>query len=373
MIYLLVFILIAIFSFAAQHTRNKYAKVVLYFFAIFIPSIISGLRHETIGTDVLYYGKDFFKAAYDSKNYLDFLNVLKQREIFGDLAFHTLNFIISKTIGNFQFALFTYTFITEVFFLLSFLILQKKYKIDATLGMVLIHLMFYNLSLNLLRQSIAVSIIFYSIVNLLDNKYIKTIFFGFFGFTFHSSSIIILLIVAVFYLVYSSKKRYNIISSFVFILLFGCLFFVSPYLIKFLVNIGMLKEGFLNYLPGGIYDTGEHFSKRVLFIPSLLTCTNFLFYSFPTKKYKMHRFFLLMSAVYLIFSFGNFMSIHFIRISYFFVPFTIVCQLLNMSNMDYGLKRSYQIFIIAVLTAIWFYEIVVLNFNQTTPYKFYWE
>ncbi|WP_455668104.1 EpsG family protein [Phocaeicola sp.] len=124
--------------------------------ALFIPSFFSGCRDLEVGYDVLYYEYGIFQDAVYASSFME----LFLFNISIEPAFLLINYIASFFTGNLHVALGTITFVTLLFAYLAMVRFMKE--IPLWIFFLTFLLYYYANSLNLIRQSVAVSITLYA-------------------------------------------------------------------------------------------------------------------------------------------------------------------------------------------------------------------
>lgn len=172
-IYYLMFGSSVIFIFASENCSNRIAKHILVLFSLIPLFLISGLRENT--------GADYENYVYIYKN-LDYYHSQWPLE----LGFYYLNKLYSYLGLHVQFIFLTMAFIQCLFLYLSLIKVRKP-----SLFLTFYILIFYLDSLNIVRQSVAMSIVLYSCILLLYDKLTIKFFFliGLASF-FHNVSLI---------------------------------------------------------------------------------------------------------------------------------------------------------------------------------------
>ena len=161
--YITVYLLSAFFSILACNSfkkNNKIYGIILSIIAILIPCIIAGLRCETIGTDTSKYVAKTFIAAQNGYNYssaMSNMNNVANVEYFYKL----ITFIISRVTNNVNWMYFIISLITVTLIYLTCYD-NRTDKGNYTLAYFSFLVLFFNRSLNLSRQSIAIAILLYS-------------------------------------------------------------------------------------------------------------------------------------------------------------------------------------------------------------------
>lgn len=223
-IYLSLFIILSTLFWMAQvsfksRKKNKLG-LILSIIAIIIFCLFASLRNVNVGIDIKVYITPNFD--YIIKNKINFLNFYKNQPISSNIGFAILTYLCSKT-----YSLKFFLFMIE--FLIVFPVFLGLYRLDKKnyifLGMSLFCFLFFNITLSVMRQGIAMSFIFLFVCNCFSkekNKIIKCIVDVILAITFHSSAFIIALIIFLFYILFKNKcfKIITVISCLLIIFLF---------------------------------------------------------------------------------------------------------------------------------------------------------
>lgn len=359
--------------------NNKLFRLIVIFLSLLLPCLLSGLRYETIGTDVLVYVKPLFNCAKYADSFSDFLlmNVDNIRIVQDyEIGFTSIVFFVAKLTNNFQILLFVIQSLI-IFPIYSGL---KKFKcLDGKVwfSMLVFYLMFFNSTLNAMRQYIGIAFVFYGCSCLINDSKSKFKFFKYLiiGILFHNSSIIGLTI----YFIYTSLKKQNNIRlvfnnykvslskiMLLLIIFLGIFFIINSNILEVLVrDIGF--ERYSRYISGNAL-----FSIFALlrFLPPLL-----LFFILRNKFVKENQnayFYMLAFALTLIINQFSTANIRAGRIGYLFsifniVSFTLLCNLDNNKKNN----RLVSFFTIIYLLVYWYYIFVYSGSSETIPYVFF--
>lgn len=182
LIYTLIFVFTLAFSFigvnAARWHDNagKYWKTWIYWsIAILFYTLILGLR-ENVGFDYISY-KNVFTGLTHSGGDLDGVDLIY--------------YIFLPVVQGIHYNIFI-AFLAFVVILFLFLSLKERSKILLLYVFLFFTLLPFFISINIMRQSAAMFVLFYAINKFLKFEYIKFIFFYFFAFLIHKSCIILL-------------------------------------------------------------------------------------------------------------------------------------------------------------------------------------
>ena len=239
MIYIVVFIFSTLMFYLAQHEGKK-IKHLLIFLGILSLSLLAGLRDETIGTDVLYYGKSVFQAAQRFESFKDVSQLASLYSM--EYGYVILNWLVAKIFNNFQMLLFIISLITITFTYKAIDIVPYKNKWEI---MLLFDLIFFNQTLNFLRQSMAMAIVLYSVAQIVINNKNKYCLLIIPAVLIHKSAAICVGIYLIYY-IYNTKKGTK--WRFLFYALIILLQFLLSYVMDITLRMGLLPSKYAAYL-----------------------------------------------------------------------------------------------------------------------------
>lgn len=178
MLYLICIILSLVLALLAEKSHKK---VFVYVIA-FILSLFCGLRGDSVGVD--------------TENYITNLTYIRERGILlggSDIGYSLLSYIMMGVFDNPHYALLIFAVITNSFIILRFWDFREHSSFTM---MVLIFLIFhYPYTFNIVRQYLAVSIIFWGTRYLEKGAYLKYLCFVAIAASMHSSAILGFLLV----------------------------------------------------------------------------------------------------------------------------------------------------------------------------------
>lgn len=284
-IYLITFILSCLFFSFATKTRGV-VRFLWLSVSILIPSMLAGLRDESIGTDMGTYGISAWQEACCSsslENYILGLTIAKGSMEIGYLI---MNWAVSRITNDIHFYMFFHQFFVLLFVLGAYWRLRKK--IIPFMSLLIYFLFIYNMSLSMLRQMLAIAILMYGITYLLDNKKPKKrIFYGCCGFAllFHNSVIFIILIPLCKYLVSKFGKHMGVIYLCSII---GVIFIAVMYqsLLSSLMEYGIVSAKYEMYMD----QEGYKSHKINLLVEAMLLGSMFIFIKLVRKENRDDQF-----------------------------------------------------------------------------------
>lgn len=358
MVYLIIFLLATIFSVLAQKNRGKKNLFLVFSsLAILIPALLAALRSTSIGTDVEVYVVPLFKYAVNN-NFFVFLDTISAYDI--EFLFEVLIFISAKLFSNLNITLFFIHFpICLLFYIAAN---NNRDKASPCLIYILFLLTYYNMSLNIMRQFIAVAIIFSSFKNIEEDKYFKYILNVIIASLFHSTALIGLLFIFI-YKACKSKRRllYSIIL--IIALCVGMLSYNE--LLVSLYNLGIIPYKYVERYSITNNSININFADEIIRIYHL-----FLIFSHNKlmKNTKDNIFYntiaifdFILVQISLFVPFAQRICIYFTVFSFLNIPRIIKQTKINKSKLTYLTIILYIVYFI--------YVYIYIGVSETYPFK----
>lgn len=332
---------------------TKKTLIVLLILAAVIPVFISSVRYG-IGTDYYNYTKIYNILSFQYSGILDaYLNSRYE------ISWIIINELAEKVFNNPQ---YIFVISSILIWLFSFkAIYDNRERIHIGIAVLILLCIFYNISFNIIRQALAISVIMLSIKPLIDKRIIKYILIVLFASTFHLSAIITL---PLYFIINSKNKSMgtikNVITPIIFIIV---LVFIQP-VISFFTNF----ELFSGY---GVYNLEYRaFAKRDIILKLPIVIMFLLNYKKLKDNnnlmYKIGIVFILGVLMTFLRSYANYVD----RIAMFFdiTQIFIVAAIVKLQNNKY--KRFMYISIIIIYYLAWFtYNFLYLGRHETIPYQ----
>ena len=254
-VYLFTFSISVFFAFLAE--KRKKNDVVYFWYLIIIivlNSFIAGARNDDIGTDISFYAYHVFHTDA----YLD----LEDVEI--DLAI----VLLAKFVHLFSDTFGVFLFFVEAWILgfACYAATLIRKRLSIVLFITFFCLMAYNQSLNIMRQSMAMSVIMCAVVHLIRKEYIRMFLFMVVAYYCHSTSIIGLL----FVITYCLAQQFGVKKILLFVSFMGVVLAVSfnalfYQLISIALSNNLLASQYERY---AVDDYGE-ISRTTIFISTM--------------------------------------------------------------------------------------------------------
>ncbi|MBR5570615.1 MAG: EpsG family protein [Oscillospiraceae bacterium] len=375
-VYLLGFALSLALIAIAQKKRTAVFWI-LSAIALLIPCLIAGLRARHIGTDVMVYVKQLTHSAIISDDlgeyfrtywYYSWKNVYVQEY---DLGFSFLVYVVGRLTNNLGCVLFAIQAIMVIPIYLALSRNRKQFPI--WIGMLVYYLFFYNTTLNMMRQWVAMAFLLLAFQLLSEKKVWLTALFTVVAFLFHTTSVIAIPLYGVYWLlrrvegVQFVQNRLRISAPMMVVMGLGILsvvaLFCMPLIIKILGLIGLSK--FNNYLEGD--KMRIVFTQIVLRLP--LFCLLILNWRDLSRKTKLAPFFAAMLVFDTVASQLVSIDAMAFRIANYFALFQIlwlppVCS----CHRNRGVRVISTILLVGYCLVYWYFIYVMELRHETYPY-----
>lgn len=380
MIYIVCFITSCIFFWLSEKCRDSLKRNILVAIAILIPCLLAGARADTIGTDVKVYVEPIYKAAKDSN---DLSSYMGQRWFSSwrykyvhdyEVGFTFMVYLIQKLGGS----LATVLFFIQVLIIVPIYVGLRRIHgcYPICFCMFVFYSLFYNVSLNMMRQWIAMAILFMAFSYLVTEKKKRYCTLTILACLFHITAIMGFLILFVY--IYSSKKREFIRigkitigeeMSIIKIFLYGCIVLLSLNIITVMLSY----FGFSKYI-GYIQGNSDLFLMPNQIIIRLPIIILFIVrWKKLSKSDKLAPFYGAMLVLDLLVSQLLSLNSYASRICYYFSEYSLISYsaLVYAGNQKLRTNRYIMLgYIIVYLVIYWMYYYVITGFNETFPYVF---
>ena len=240
--------------------KQKILAFLLIGLSIFILSFLAGVRNDEVGKDIGIYVTPAFEWAQELK-FEDFI-------IKGDfeIGYKLFVYIFTQVFNNKHFILFAMqAIVSTAVYIFAY---KNKEKVSMTLLILTFLMVFYNDTLTMMRQTIAMSFLLISIITFKEKKYIKTLILYVLAILFHNTSIIAILtyiIIAIDNTTKINKRSKFFINAMLLIGFYACAFLYQDILYMFTYDIPILPEKFYGYLSSSYYNqNGLSISKANL-------------------------------------------------------------------------------------------------------------
>ena len=205
-LYLSVFLLTCFFTNLAEN-KFKYNKNLIAFLfsavAILIPSLLAGVRADTVGKDVLEYAVRTFELAEKSDNFAYMKEYTTE-----PLGYSFMAYITSRYFHDTGYFLF----VSQFMVILPVYIAAYKFRKDYPMWLPICTYMFlfYNSSFNIMKQSISCAWVMLCYCFIKEHRWIKATLVFLLSTTFHNSAFIGLLFVLMAMFINRKEKHMSV-------------------------------------------------------------------------------------------------------------------------------------------------------------------
>lgn len=374
MIYLLTFGISAILL--KVNIKEKHAKMIMVIIALLLPCILAGLRADSVGTDTAGYPHDVYEIARNT----DFFSFFKTEFVHSyvwkpvsemGIGYATFVFIVANIFQSFSAVLF-FTAVVIVFcvYRAANILFDKKH---IWLVVLLFYLLFYGVTLNMMRQWMAMALLLVGFAYLVKGKK-RCIIYAAIGVTFHTTAVCGVLIYLLFFVIKKWKtpaikaEHLKSVSSKLLpaaVIMLCCLFVVlqTGIVSRMLAMVGLGE--FSHYLSGTVVFSMGRF---LIELPLLfLVIVNWKYIDSDVVKYTCLTF----AVVNLLLSQLNTMNVLAWRVSAYFSVYSILAFPYLIFHCTKKIYRQVEIPLVCCYGLMyWCYYILLQNMHKTLPYLF---
>ncbi|MEE1495740.1 MAG: EpsG family protein [Anaerostipes hadrus] len=366
--YLITFASSCFFLSMSERKKYKNVRVLLIAIALLIPSIIAGVRDYSVGTDVLLYGNAWFEKACSYSSMYQYL--MKAKEYSVGLGYAAVNYLVSR----FSSSPHMFYFIYELLLLIILYNALRPYKekINISYAFIVYYLLFFNNSLNILRQAMAIVLVLYSYKFARKDEFVKFTIVIIVAYLFHSSAIVGIVIYPICW-AYSRQfdkrwiKPLVVLSSFSLICGYRLVF---DFLAKSILIPGLRYEKYLSQdIIGGRYIGLVYWTIIILFLINTRQKNKNIISDAVVIETILY-----MSATFVLLPFLG--SALLSRISFYFDVFQVLYLPVVATNLkivcgnNKATKVTKKIVVLLPVITYWLVAFIVRNGAHTYPYTF---
>ena len=375
-------------SFLLWSVENKadtaVVRKIIVFLALLLPIMLAGMRAIGIGTDTKVYVNLLYDAAINSSNIIEYFNY----EVFSvyqylpvsdwEPGYCLLVYITTKLFSSYQAVLF----VTQA--LINICVYKGlryfKDSIPVWFGMLTFYFLFYNTSYNAMRQWIAMAILFWGFIFIVEKKKVKFIITLMVAMMFHTSAIIGGIVFLLYeYSIMNSKSQVRIlfrgkeleqdVYKVLIVALVGIIVLLA---IPVVANIlSMFGPAFVRYvyvyLRGSIEFMPMQIIRRIpLFF--VVIC----YWKKLRMKTETATFLVIMMVMDIVISQLGSITNQSGRIGGYFSAYYVLLYpyLLSVQKKN---KFLVGMLLEGILFVTWYYDIVYSGRAETVPYRFYFQ
>lgn len=375
MIYLCIFAISLLFVSLAS--KNKANKVIFWLFsliAVLLPVLLATFRNIGIGTDTMTYVNDVFSHV----NKVDSLSKLidmQMAESFGEIemGYVLLNYIASF-LGDTSYSIYFVTSFTFLFTVYCCIVSNnKRYML---LSWFIFLFFFYNFSLNVVRQTIAIGFTLAAFSSLEKKRYTAMLLFSVLTWLCHGTGMMVVIVLFCSCLIPSLLRRFSIKKVMYWVLVVSLVVIISVNTIfKFILGNQLFSGRYSNYLI--VAQNKDAGALQTTFILVYIFILYLFFLAYKCSKSIKDKteivYYSLMHYVGMLLCLSSLITYFAFRMSYYFLVVSLVLfvprALGKIKNSSYMHYKFILGCFVAVIIALWSYNIVYKGMEQTIPYK----
>lgn len=355
MIYLFIFFIVILLTWIGEKFYKKKKRGGIFFFivAIMFLSIFAGIRSLSVGTDIKVYVVPIFNNAMYYNNYFEFVE-------FRDLTeplYLLLNFVVSRFTNDVHWILFFVQLIISICVYRG--LYKHKEQFPMWLGIAVYCFLFYNRGFNLIRQSIAIFIIFGFYDLLEKEKYFKFFIVILIAYLFHTSSLMAIPMI----LLHKYKNNKKILLG---VFLFFIIIFINyDNVLEFLIHRGILTSKYAMYYSSGNIDINLLDELLRIFLLGFVLLKSASFMKSDKRQKNFYKSMIIIE--FLLTQLGMFM-VFASRCSYYYLIYYIIILPMLIKDIEKDKVQMIMLLLIG-LFIYWTYTFIGLNIAETYPYK----
>lgn len=337
--------------------------------AVLPPILIAGLRDSTVGTDMeLYIVPIFNGIASNGQNLMEFIDSYPDIEI----GYLFINYVIAQLTDQPFFLLLS----IHILIIIPLYITAMKWReyLSPALFMFIFYMIFFQESLSIVRQSIALSFSMLAFTFFWEKRYIQYFLFMVIAFLFHQTAVIALS----FPLAYLMVDRFSIREYFFYYI--GAALGISLFFLNFdTILIWLIESDFID-MKFLRYTSADNAFTPVLgvtnFVVKIVTIAYFILIMFFYKSDTILKFFIIVAVLDMLFSLCALIVQPLDRISLYYrlitcisIPYIIYNYPIIYSDDETPYTRPIEGLFCVLLFAYWFYVYMLGNYDDTADYQ----
>lgn len=362
--YIIVFLVSIYFAHLAKKSKSRKLYSIFLFVSALFPILLAGFRDITVGTDTSNYYTKLVQALH-SRTFEEYRNISDME--FGYVFF---SYMCSKITDN---QIVYFTLVHALVIIPIYMAISKcRTFINIKSALFVYYFLFYCSTLNITRQSIAVSLTLLALAYLFNNEKNKTILLLLLAFAFHRTAFLSLFIFVIYLFTQKYEIRKNVGIYLIIIIAILCtIYFFSQYTNVLDIIIGQ-REIYALYLE----SSGGNISKSsfilYLFVNFLvwrayILCPNkILGFFFVISFFSVGLIFLtIISPVF------SRLNIYFNIVQVLYLPYVLNNCFINLRGKKKFLVNSFsKAFMFLYILILWYFSVIIKQSNQVYPYIF---
>lgn len=337
--------------------------------AVLPPILIAGLRDSTVGSDMeLYIVPIFNGIASNGQNLMEFIDSYPDMEI----GYLFVNYVIAQLTDQ----PFLLLLCIHVLIMIPLYITAMKWRenLSPMLFMFIFYMIFFQESLSIVRQSIALSFSMLAFTFFWEKRYIYYLVYAIIAFLFHQTAIIALSLPLVYLMVdrFSIREYYYCYIGVALVI--ALFFFNLDNILIWMIENDYIDLKFLKYTSED--NTFTPVLGAANFVVKIVTIAYIIYVMFLYKPDTLLKFFLIMALLDMLFSLCALIMQPLDRISLYYrlmtcisIPYIIYNYPVILDDDDAPYIRPIIGIFGLLLFAYWFYVYMLGNYDDTADYQ----
>lgn len=350
--FLVIFTTLIVFISGKLSQGNNKSKLGAFFFwiALILPVLISGLRYG-LGTDYFSYEDIYYRLTTQGNIINDILNTRYEP------GWILLNYTVKLLFDDVKYLFLISSFL--IWFFNFKAIYDNRTKISISIAILILLSTLFNPSFNMIRQSLAASILMLSIEPITNKKRLKFYLTIFLATSFHYTAIIF---IPAYWIANSRRKSSGIIKKMLVIIGSVLVVILAPRLLSFITSFDSFSSYDHYNLDFESFGVGNIVIKMPIILIILFNL-NKLKSNNPISKIVLFYFIGLILEYY-----GYFANyVNRIAIYYEMMQVFILSAIIKVQNNKYE-KLLYSFLIVIYFLSWYTYNFIILNRHETIPY-----
>lgn len=373
MVYIACFIASVFFAWLAKRAGNKTAFILCSAFSLIIPIMLAALRDYSVGVDTInYLEMDLYWHGASGGSLTGYLKYYFQNGG-REPIFALFMGIIARVTGEYR----VFLFLAQTVIMVGVYVgaYRMKDHSDPVLTLLLFYLLYYNYTMNAIRQYMSLAILFAAIHDIEERKIRRYIVFVVIASLIHNVAVLGIPLLILYYLIYGRSKargedavfqqeRVSLVKRVVIGGLLIGVFLCFSEIAQALIKIGLLNSKYLKYLNS---KSNASFLASRMFLLVEIAGLLLIIRQFRSNNIHPDFYIFCTIAFLLLFQLSTVMRTG-ARIARFF-------SLINISTigmMVRGQRGEKKILVgfavIAVALLYWIYTYGYTNYSHTMPY-----
>ena len=370
--YLICFFVSTLLAYQAKISKNKTNMIFWSLMSILVTALLAGLRDISIGIDTSNYFYGSWDRAFTTDlslgNYLRYyLTISRGRS---ELVFALLEYLVAKLTGSYNVLLFLVHFsIISCIYIGAF---RLKDHCEPELVLLLFYLVYYNHSLNIYRQYLAMAIVFAALRDIEIGKHFRYLCFVFVGTLCHNTCLLAVLPLLIYRTLYpenkakKTQKKTSTKRKVMTLLVILVIIYSFIPTARLLIARGFLSRKYLYYLN----DEYESLPlMALLFIATELSAIAVFWKSYRKRNIRAEFYISCSVAFFLMYLLAS-RIVYGKRIAAYF-SFANLISIAMIVNCQPNRKQKLLVrfLVLAIVFVYWVYVFVYRNASSTLPYR----